>query len=140
MTELYETHAGKVKVVADYLRNGGTNAENIVLLLNDYRAQFAYKCKETFCPSADRNRPTINGNRYVGFATREALEQHRLVDHTSHDLSHVTYNILQHPWYICQCGHYSHLTPEEAELYEQGKWTDKEDCQERKDHLRAAGK
>lgn len=139
MTEYYDTRAGRVKVIQNAL-DLELPAETIVDLLYIYSSQFAYKCTDSWCPVADKSRPNVNKLRYPGFASQAALEQHRITDHKIHNLAHVTYNILQHPWYICQCGHYSHLTPEEAELYEQGKWTDKEDCQERKDHLRAAGK
>ena len=116
----FATREGMIKVI---FNNPGVgtleDAEAILDSINDYKAQFAYKCTYTWCN--DRKKSSFAKWSQPGFPTLEALEDHRLT-HPNHGLYNVRYSITGNPWYECQCGHTDSLNDKELELELEGRF------------------
>lgn len=118
--EYFATREGMIEVI--FQNSGFGTYEDAVQVLNaldNYKAQFAYKCTYTWCP--DRKPNSFAKWSRPGFPSLEALESHRLT-HPRHNLYNVRYSVIGTPWYECQCGHKDHYNNEELELYLDNKF------------------
>lgn len=113
----YITREGLANTIRNALNLGGTTDELVERILEfetDYRNQFIYTCNDTWCPLRIRGR-----NKGPGFPTKEALEHHRLHDHTRHGLERINYSVIGSPWFTCMCGYVARLESDEFDRYEE---------------------
>lgn len=129
MAEYFATREGMIGIINQHLV-WGSDAEAILDSINDYKAQFAYKCSHSSCPL--RKKPSYRRNGEPGFPSREALEEHRLT-HPNHGIRTIRRSIIGTPWYECECHHIDHLNDTELDLW----WINKFDGepQSRREHL-----
>jgi hypothetical protein len=120
MAEHFATREGMIEVIHQNLLLGNhKDAEIILDAINDYKAQFAYKCTYTWCN--DRKKNTLAKWSQPGFPSLQNLEDHRLT-HPYHGLYNVRYSIMGTPWYECECNHTDRLNDEELELEFEGRF------------------
>jgi len=129
---MFATREGMIKVI---FNNPGVgtleDAEAILDAINDYKAQFTYKCTYTWCNDRKTNTSFAKWNQ-PGFPSIQDLETHRLT-HPYHGLRTIRYSVINTPWYECECTHSDNLNDEELELYLDNKFVGVP--QARLDHL-----
>lgn len=119
MTEYFPTHEGRVQAIIDTdLILDINKAEVLLAAIDEYAAQFAYKCHSSFCPQRRSGYARAKWSD-PGFPTRDELELHWVRDHENHHLTEVRRNGLGWIHFNCACGHHDGMFEEDYESDDQ---------------------